>query len=327
MRARFWGTRGSLPVALTATQVARKIGHALLAAQGRQFANLEQAQDFALTLPFHLAQTYGGHSSCVELELTPPTQASHEYVLCDLGSGVRPFGNAVLAQHGAHTPNVFHVFMSHVHWDHIMGFPLFAPAYIPGNRIRIYGCHADLEAAFRRQHGAPSFPVEFDQLGASIAFIPLTAGERHAIAGMEVTPLRQLHVGDSYGYRFETPHHTLVYSTDSEHKLDEPAITERFVDFFRAADLVIFDAMYSFAEAVSVKEDWGHSSNVTGVELCQMAGARHLALFHHEPIFDDTRIASVEAETRRFEEISRNGRPPLKVTTAYDGLEIDLAAQ
>jgi len=324
MRVRFWGTRGSLPVALTAAQVTQKIAYALLAGDGRKFVSLEAAQEFADSLPFHLTRTYGGHSSCVELELEPPTMAAHHYVLCDLGSGVRAFGNAVMARHGFQTPNVFHVFMSHLHWDHIMGFPLFTPAYVPGNRIRIYGCHPGIEAAFRRQHGAPSFPVAFEQLGATIEFIPLTAGVTRSVAGLKVTPLHQLHAGDSYGYRFEYAGRTVVYSTDSEHKLDEFDQTQRFIEFFRAADLVIFDAMYSLVEAVSVKEDWGHSSNVIGVELCQLAGARRLALFHHEPIYDDTRIASVEAETRRFEEITRDDRSPLEVITAYDGLEIDL---
>ncbi len=83
------------------------------------------------------------------------------------------------------------------------------------------------------------------------------------------------------------PERTVVYSTDSEHKLTDAAETEAFVDFFRDADLVIFDAMYSLADAMSVKADWGHSSNIVGVELCQMAGARHLCLFHHEPMHDD----------------------------------------
>jgi len=324
MRVRFWGTRGSLPVALTASQVAQKIAYALLAAEGRRFATFDEASAFTSTLPFHLARTYGGHSSCVELELAPPTAASNHYVLCDLGSGVRAFGNTVMARHGFQVPNVFHVFMSHLHWDHLMGFPLFTPAYVPGNRIRIYGCHREMETAFKRQHGPPSFPVPFEQLGATIEFVPLEEGRPHAIAGMQVTPLHQIHAGDSYGYRFEAEGHTVVYSTDSEHKLAEFEQTQRFVDFFRNADLVIFDAMYSLVDAVSVKEDWGHSSNVVGVELCQMAGARRLALFHHEPIYDDTRIASVEAETRRFEEITREDRPPLDVLTAYDGLEIDL---
>ncbi|MGD9603562.1 MAG: MBL fold metallo-hydrolase [Gammaproteobacteria bacterium] len=325
MRVRFWGTRGSLPVALTAEDVSRKVAHALLAADGRRFDSLHDAQTFAEGLPFHLARTYGGHSSCVQIVTEVTTREPPEYVLCDLGSGVRPFGNAVIARHGARCPLTFHVFMSHLHWDHLMGFPLFTPAYIPGNRIRIYGCHAELEQAFRRQHGAPSFPVEFDQLGATIEFVQLAPDIPHQVAGMQVTALSQLHAGDSYGYRFDYDGRSVVYSTDSEHKLDDYRVTEQFVAFIRDADLVIFDAMYSLAEAVSIKEDWGHSSNVTGVELCQLAGARRLALFHHEPVHDDERIATIDAETRRFEEITRDGRPPLQVVTAYDGLEIDLA--
>jgi len=95
------------------------------------------------------------------------------------------------------------------------------------------------------------------------------------------------------------------------------------VEFFRDADLVIFDAQYSLAEAVSVKEDWGHSSNIVGVELAQMARVRHLCLFHHEPILEDEQIASVLQETRRLEEITR-GEHRVEISAAYDGMEIVL---
>jgi phosphoribosyl 1,2-cyclic phosphodiesterase len=324
MRVRFWGTRGSLPVALGAAEVRRKVAESLLLAQGRRFAGLAEAEAYAATLPFATAQTYGGNSSCVELELAAPGSAAHEYVLCDLGSGVRPFGNAVMARHGAKTPNTFHVFMSHLHWDHIMGFPFFTPAYISGNHIRIYGCHPGLEAAFRRQQDPPSFPVNFDYLGATIEFVNLQPGQRYDIAGLRVTPKLQLHAGDSYGYRFERGGKVVVYSTDSEHKLDSAEETEAFVRFFFGADLVIFDAMYSLADAISVKEDWGHSSNMVGVELCQLAGARRLALFHHEPIFQDARISGIEAETRRLEALTRQDAPELDICAAYDGLEIEV---
>jgi ribonuclease BN (tRNA processing enzyme) len=81
--------------------------------------------------------------------------------------------------------------------------------------------------------------------------------------------------------------------------------------------------MYSLADAVSVKADWGHSSNVIGVELCQMARARRLALFHHEPAYDDAAVERIFAETRRFEELTR-AEHRLEVVAAYDGLEIDL---
>jgi len=89
------------------------------------------------------------------------------------------------------------------------------------------------------------------------------------------------------------------------------------------ADLVVFDAMYSLAEATTVKADWGHSSNVVGVELCQLAGVAHLCLFHHEPASGDAELAAVLADTIRLEEITRRGKP-LRVSAAYDGLEIRL---
>ncbi len=315
---RFWGTRGSLPVALTAAALRGRLVAAVRGARGLALASERAVEDYVDGLDFALAGTFGGHTSCVQIET-----GGADYVLCDLGSGVRPFGEAAIARHGPRTPQTYHIFMSHVHWDHIMGLPFFAPAYIPGNRVRIYGGHVDLEAALRRQMDPPSFPVDFDTMRADIEFVHLPPGIRHEVAGMTVTTLRQRHAGDSYGYRFERGGRTVVYTTDSEHKLTEAAETRSFVDFFRDADLVVFDAMYSLAEATTVKADWGHSSNVVGVELCQLAGVAHLCLFHHEPAADDAQIAAVLADTRRLEEITRSGRP-MRISSAYDGMEIAL---
>jgi phosphoribosyl 1,2-cyclic phosphodiesterase len=318
MRVRFWGTRGSIPVGLTAADVRDKLAAALLAASGRSFASHAEAHAFAeRELPFSLTHTYGGHTSCVEIEV-----GGEEYFVCDMGSGARPFGDHVLARQAGRAATV-NVFMSHVHWDHIMGFPFFGPAYVPGTRLRIHGCHEVLERAFRQQQSPPCFPVSFDQLGAAIEFVTLRPGEAREVSGVRVTPLLQRHSGDSYGYRFEAGGRSVVYSTDSEHKLEDPAETERFVAFFRDADLVIFDAMYSLAEAISVKADWGHSSNVIGVELCQMAGARQLVLFHHEPANQDAAIEGLLRDAQRLEELTRGARP-LVVSAAHDGLEIEL---
>jgi phosphoribosyl 1,2-cyclic phosphodiesterase len=198
------------------------------------------------------------------------------------------------------------------------------PAFIPGNRVVIYGGHAGLEAALRRQQEQPSFPVDFKIFGAKMEFVHLEPGRAYDVAGLEVSTMLQRHGGDSYGYRFAGPDGVVVYSTDSEHPLAQREHTDRFVRFFRDADLVIFDAMYSLADAVSVKADWGHSSNVVAVELCQLAGARHLCMFHHEPVFDDEAIDAVLAETRRLEEITRGVAAPLRVTAAFDGMEIEL---
>jgi phosphoribosyl 1,2-cyclic phosphodiesterase len=318
MRVRFWGTRGSLPVSLTWRDVRDRLARALLLAEGRRFESYEQAQTFAAGLPFALTHTFGGHSSCVELE----PKGATEYFVCDMGSGARAFGEHVFARQ-AGRPATINIFMSHMHWDHIMGFPFFGPAYVPGMRLRIYGCHAELEHAFRRQQETPSFPVPFSILKSDIEFVQLAEGEPRTVGGVTVTAQRQHHGGDSYGYRFESGGRTLVYTTDSEHKLEKAAETRAVVEFFRDADLVIFDAMYSLAEAISVKADWGHSSNVVGVELCQMARARKLALFHHEPANNDAAIERILQETRRLEELTRDGHR-LEVIAAYDGLEVDL---
>src|SRR3954467_10622036 len=183
MRVRFWGTRGSIPVGLTVADMRDRLAQALVAASGRRFESFGEAHDFVKReLPFALSHTFGGHTSCVEL-----VTGSDEYFVCDMGSGARAFGEHVLARQGGRRATV-HIFMSHMHWDHIMGFPFFGPAYVPGMRLRIHGCHDVLEQAFRLQQSPPCFPVTFDQLGASIEFVSLRPGEAREVSGMRVTP-------------------------------------------------------------------------------------------------------------------------------------------
>ena len=318
MRVRFWGTRGSIPVAMTPAHVQRKLVAALTRAAGRVLDTPEKIREFIeRDLDFAVSHTFGGNSSCVQIEGVGP-----DYLLCDLGSGARVFGNHVQAAHGP-TGHTFHVLMSHPHWDHIMGFPFFMPAYTEGNRIRIYGCHAGLGEAFRHQNKAPFFPVEYGRMRAMIEFVQLEPERDYEINGARVRAKLQRHGGDSYGYRIEQNGKVVVYSTDSEHKQDDPAEVMGFVEFFRNADLVIFDSQYSLAEAISIKEDWGHSSNIVGLELCQRAHAKRLCLYHHEPLSDDHKIAALLAETRRLEEITRGDRR-VEILAAYDGMEIAL---
>jgi phosphoribosyl 1,2-cyclic phosphodiesterase len=319
MLVRFWGTRGSLPAPLDNRRVRMKIHDALLAARGRTLATPEAIDAFIdKELPFSTAGTFGGNSSCVQL-----ATEGDEFVLCDLGSGARVFGNRMMAEHGPAKKFRYNVFLSHVHWDHIMGFPFFTPAYIPGNVIRIHGCHKTMHDAFLRQQSDPCFPVHLNQLGATLEFVELEPERTYDVAGLSVRAILQNHAGDSYGYRFSQGDKAVVYSTDNEHKFQSLDETYPFIGFYRDADLLIFDAMYSLADSISVKEDWGHSSNMVGVELAHLAGVKHLVLYHHEPIFDDKTIETILHETRRYEEISR-GKQQLTVSSAYDGLEIDV---
>jgi phosphoribosyl 1,2-cyclic phosphodiesterase len=320
MLVRFWGTRGSLPVAPTAATIRRKVADALLAANGRRFASAADAESFvANELSFAAGATYGGASPCVELEA-----GDGSYFICDMGSGLRPFGLDSMRRNKEGHKKTYNFFQSHLHWDHIMGFPFFAPAFDPQAIIRIHAGHPDAEQALRRQQEEISFPVPFDWLKADIQFVQLTPGETHEVDGVQIETILQHHSHSSYGYRFTDGHgRTAIYSTDSEHKPDNMADEAAFIGFFRDADLVICDTMYSLADSVSMKEDWGHSSNIVAVDLCHQAGAKSLALFHHEPTYEDEDIQRMHQETVRYEELTRDGAP-LEVICAYDGLEVRL---
>jgi phosphoribosyl 1,2-cyclic phosphodiesterase len=320
MRVRFWGTRGSLPVAQNADVIGGKIARAMIAAEGRRFADeaaalawLEDAHGFAAR------GSYGGATTCVEI-----ATAGSGFIVCDMGSGLRGFGLDAMRRCAEGQEKTFNFFMSHLHWDHIMGFPFFVPAFDDSARIVIHSGHADAEDALRRQQEEISFPVPFDWLRARIEFVTLAPGAAGQIAGLEVEVVEQQHSHASYGYRFtDGDGRTTVFSTDSEHKIDRIEGEADVVHFFRDADLVICDTMYSLADSVSMKEDWGHSSNVVAVDLCHAARARRLALFHHEPTYSDEDLDRMHRETIRYEELTREG-PPLEVLCAYDGLDVAL---
>jgi phosphoribosyl 1,2-cyclic phosphodiesterase len=314
----FWGTRGSLPVAITPTQIRTKLVQAIEIAESRQFEQRSDIINFVENeLDFEISGTYGGNTSCLHIEATP---SGKEHLILDMGSGARPLANSFIGRYG-YKPQTYHILMSHLHWDHIMGFPFFVPAYIPGNKIIIHGCHAHLERAFRRQQGPISFPVDISEMHAQIEFNILEPNQWHKIADFEILPKLQLHAGDSYGYRIEQNGKSLIYTTDSEHIVEDHVQRAGFIEFFWEADLVVFDSMYSLADAITMKADWGHSSNIIAVELCQIALCKKLCLFHHEPAHNDQQITKVLNATRRFEQITRN-KHILEIVSAYDELSL-----
>jgi len=132
MRVYFWGTRGSLPASITSGAIEAKIVKAIRASRARALETDEAVEAFVHNeLPFPVRASYGGNTACVEM------RGADEYVLCDAGTGLRDFGGAYMkakASGGQNLPRVFHLLMSHPHWDHLQGFPFFTPAYLPGHR-------------------------------------------------------------------------------------------------------------------------------------------------------------------------------------------------
>ena len=266
------------------------------------------------SLPFSVRGGYGGNTACVEI------RGGDDIILCDAGTGLRDLGNHIMRSGGG-GPAVYQIFLSHLHWDHIHGFPFFAPAFIPVNRINFYGFHPELETAFRNQQNPPSFPVPLDYMKAEKSFTVLEPGREYRIGGLTVKGMKQNHPGDSYGYSFEKEGRKIVYSTDSEHKGDVRGAERSVLDFFRAADLLIFDAQYSFIESAYTKESWGYSSNILGVELAVAAGVARLCLFHNEPACDDDALDLFLENTRNYLQI-HSSTSSLQIDLAYDGLEI-----
>ncbi len=328
MKVIFWGTQGSLPASVNEKTVREKIFMALQAAQGYELGSAEAINQFIDSeLPFAVRGTYGTNTACVQLD-----NPGGDFIILDAGSGLRELGLSLVRDGRAKEPSTYHFVMSHLHWDHLQGFPFFVPAFIPGNKIVIHAYHPETEACFREQMSGQFFPIHFDQLAADISFEIREPDTPFELAGFQVSSRAQNHPGISYGYRFEKEGKCVVYSTDSEHKHDAYEKNYPFVDFFRGADLLIFDAQYTMADATFTKANWGHSSNVMGVELAARSGVRNLVIFHHEPTSSDAALEEFLFNTRMYCNIyhqetgSKLGheRYPEQILLAYDGLEMEI---
>lgn len=319
MRVTFWGTRGSIPSPANGAAQRTRLAAVLAAATAADIADAEAIERFISSgCNGALPTIYGGNTSCVEVT------GGGKRLILDMGSGARELAGSILRQNGPVTPGGTHVLMSHLHWDHMMGFPFFAPAYIPGNVIHIYACHDRVEEAFRRQHGAPSFPIPFDGLAAKIEFHVIEPDVPQIIEGFRVTPHLLHHTGGAYAYRIEREGRTVVYATDGEHKPEQVGPDYPYVGFVRDADVLIFDAQYSLADATTMKEDWGHSSNTVGVELAQLGGVKHLVFFHHDPLNNDVKLDEIVTDSRNYSRLLREGGPELRISAAFDGMDLTL---
>jgi len=275
---------------------------------------------------------YGGNTSCVEMRTD-----SGLLIILDCGTGARELGMNLLANAGG-SPLEVHLFIGHTHWDHIQGFPFFTPAFIPGVKLHVYGpgdSQSGLSGALSGQMQYTYFPVNLDQLGASIHYTGLSEGE-FTIGDVKVRAQYLNHPAVTLGYRFDVGGLSVVYSTDHEpfspqlYRSDstEPSSEailhegdRRHAAFLADADLVIHDAQYTDQE-YEKKHTWGHSTMSYVTELSRLSGVKRLALFHHDPTHDD---AFLDREVGLLRGKLRSDGSVLQLEMAAEGREILLA--
>jgi phosphoribosyl 1,2-cyclic phosphodiesterase len=319
IKVHFWGTSGSIPTSLPVAELEEKIIQALLRAQKTDLAGYEEAKEFVRNLPFAIRGTYYGNSSCVEVKI-PGT----ECLLLDAGSGLRQAGLDIIRRpEFRESPKIIHLLLSHLHWDHIQGFPFFAPAYFPDVTIRIYGYHENLERSFQNQQQITNFPVALEAVPARLEFVTLSPGEGLRIGPVDIRVRLQAHPGGSYAYQFNAWGKRVVYATDAEYQKKELEQPEPVHKFFDKADLLIFDAQYTLLENMLDKMNWGHSNALTGIELATEAGVKKVAFTHHEPTYADSFKEEVLRRAMEYVRLYRKGNP-LEIMLAYDGLELEL---
>jgi phosphoribosyl 1,2-cyclic phosphodiesterase len=273
---------------------------------------------------------FGGNTSCVEL-ITP----TGGVLVLDCGTGARSLGNRLLDCSSG--PVTATILLTHTHWDHIQGFPFFAPLFQPDNRFKVYGpegAHLSLRDVLAGQMEHHYFPVELDQLAARISYQDLCEGT-YEIDGLRVRAQQMNHPSPTLGYRIEADGRCICYLCDHEPYFEDvwregaqpgrmESILEegdrRHAEYMQGADVVIHEAQYTPQEYPS-KRHWGHSTYVYVVELAVVAGVRRLFLTHHDPSHDDEFVAGVE---RKAQELARQLGSPLEVWCAYEGCEIAL---
>jgi phosphoribosyl 1,2-cyclic phosphodiesterase len=317
MYVKFWGTRGSIPTPTTSSTIRKKIRQALAGAVGLDLTNPDVIEHYLDHLPITVRSTLGGDTTCLEI-------GSDEHMLIlDAGSGLRMLGHDLIRRHGDNIPHNLDILITHTHWDHIQGLPFFAPAFVPGNHITFHSPFPDLAARLEQQQQPPFFPVPMSSLQASLSFNTIPEQQWSPIGAFRVYPLRLSHPGVSYGYRIEDRRASMVHASDAEYKRVDPASTETYVRFFQDADLLVFDAQYTFTEALD-KPDWGHSSALVGAEFARRANVKRLALFHHDPTSTDEKIWQAKEQAEAYLSRQTNHQHRCEVLVAYDGLHVAL---
>jgi phosphoribosyl 1,2-cyclic phosphodiesterase len=258
---------------------------------------------------------YGGNTSCVAIESpgAPP-------VICDLGTGLRMFGatqRSDVAFRGV-------ALVTHLHWDHVQGLPFFVPLLRDGAQLDVFGPTPDSGQSLCREFAdflrPPVFPVCIDQFAGTVEFHEVDDDE-FEVGGWRITSRSVPHVGATNGYRIEREGCSVAYISDHQQPVDGSfGVAPGAVDLARDVDLLIHDAQYTPAE-FAARSTWGHCTVEYACHLAKVAGARRLALFHHDPSHHDQLLDELAACAREW-----GVRQDIEVLCAAEGLTVTLGS-
>ena len=239
---------------------------------------------------------FGGHTSCVSLNI------QGRLLIFDAGSGLYDLGEWI--QNSLDKISHVDLFITHFHYDHVMGLPFFAPLWDPYFNLTIH--HASLNPEENKvksfiQHRLfvePFFPVSFEKVPSKIDFKEHLLGASFSL-NQDISMSSQAlnHPGEATGYRIESKGKSISYITDTEHTIGE--LDAKILCLMDQADIAIYDATYT-DEEFHEKKGWGHSTWQQGIRLAQKAGVKKLAFFHHAPSHDDTILTSLEQQAQRI---------------------------
>ncbi len=239
---------------------------------------------------------YGGNTTCIEVRL-----GDGSLLIFDAGTGIRKLGDKLVKNN----EKFINIFLTHPHWDHIQGFPFFAPMYMKGYKIWVHGwptTNRKVRNAITDQMEGTYFPVDFSQLAADIDFIEIEdLNLDYNSARMSF--LRCNHPVVCHAIKIEDHGKSFVFMTDNELDMEKPLTRwEEFVDFCQGASLLVHDAQFDERES-AIRKGWGHSSYIRVLDLAREAEVAKLGLFHHDPSHSDSQVdAIVEDSQRRIKE-------------------------
>ena len=261
--------------------------------------------------PCDANRRYGGNTACVTIEAP-----GLDPIVFDLGTGLRFYGEATQRDE----PWRGLALVTHLHWDHIQGLPFFVPIHEAGAAIEICGRNDEgtLREAFESFMRPPFFPISPYDLAGKVTFTDVDNTDFEW--GRAKVMVRDVpHTGATNGYRVEIDGYAIAYVSDHQEPRDGQ-IAPSVLELCRDADLVIHDAQYEPHE-YEMKSDWGHCTVAYAVRVAAEAGAKRLALFHHDPAHDDEVIDRLGREATAL----AVGTSVIEVIAASEGLTVALS--